>query len=153
VGFTPCLFPCLRHVCESPPPSITWWASHLIGFISSIYMYVNVLLTKPLRSQHKTSSSGFYTVLPLLGGYETLLVSICATCMPMSSSLNHLGQHIKPPLGGFHTLLVSISATCMPKSSSMIHFGQHINHRLVGSTPCWFPSLRHVCKSPRPSTT
>jgi len=53
--------------------------------------------------------------------------------MPKPSSLNHLGQHIKPLLGGFHTLLVSIYATCMyAKSSSMNHLGQHIKHPLSG---------------------
>ena len=110
------------------------------------------------------------------------MVFISATCMPMSYSVNHLGQHNKSLLVGFFTpcwfpylrhlcmqmgsfmFVVFMSATCMPKSYWANHLGQQSKPLPVGFfTPCsfpplgilswWFSSLLHVCQCRTPWTT
>jgi len=79
--------------------------------------------------------------IPLLGGFDTLLVlSLLHVCMRMWSSLNHLGHHRKPILSWFDTLMVSISHTHMQKYCSLNHLGYHKKHLLV-LVLVWFHTL------------
>ena len=128
----------------------SWWILHLACFIST------TCIPKSFSLNHLGEDGK-----PPLGGFDTLLVSICATCMRKSPSLNHYGRHRQRPLGGLDTLLVSICATRMPKSSSLNHLGQHIQPRLCGfhsllvsnSSTCMSkskPSSNQLCCNRKP---
>jgi len=143
-----CWFPSILHVCMSM--SFSSQKNSLLGVFqgSGLYlwymyvcMYVNVLLSESLRYSllfglfllivdfhlcfiYVCQSPSPYKNNYFVGRFR-FVVFMSATCMSMSSSLNHLGHHSKPLLGlffiaGFHPCFMHVCQCPFPEKK--IHF-------------------------------
>jgi len=99
----PWWFPSMRRVCMSMSfqklSLLCWFVKNIISwcvlFLAGFYVCFLGMYVSQCPPPYKKIS--------LLGGFK-LVVFISVTCMPISYSVNHLGQHSKPFLVGFSHL-------------------------------------------------